>query len=84
LALSLAISKLCLIYEADSRPVPDLMISSNLGSCRLISPNLLVMKRRDRRNHLEPGSNLVVDSNVIALMKLDLVSPTMGANYRDL
>jgi hypothetical protein len=60
------------------------MISSNLGSCRLISPNLLVMKRRDRINHLEPGRNLVVDSNVIALMKLDLVSPTMGANCRDL
>jgi hypothetical protein len=41
--------------------VPDSMTSRDLGSYRLISPNLLVMKRRDPRNHLDLGRNMVVD-----------------------
>jgi hypothetical protein len=41
------------------------------------------MKRRDPITHLEPGRNLVVDWNAIALTKLDLVSPTVDVNCHD-
>jgi hypothetical protein len=61
--------------------MPDLTTLLNLGSCRLRYPNLSVINLRDPRNHLESGRNLVVDWNAIALTKLDLVSPTVGANY---
>jgi hypothetical protein len=53
----------------------------NFGSCRLWFLNLSVKNSREPKNHLEPGRNLVVDWNVIALMKLDLVSPMVGTNY---
>jgi hypothetical protein len=42
-------------------PVPDPMISHDLGSYRVRYPNLSVMNIRDPRNHLELGRNLVVD-----------------------
>jgi hypothetical protein len=46
--------------------MPDLMTSRDSGSCRLRSPNLSAMKRRDPRTHLEPKRNLV-DWNAIDL-----------------
>jgi hypothetical protein len=47
--------------------VTDLATSHNSGSYRLRSLNLLAMKRRDPRTHLEPGRNFVVDWNAIDL-----------------
>jgi hypothetical protein len=41
--------------------MPDLETSRDSGSCRLRSPNLSVMNRRDPKNRLEPGRNMVVD-----------------------
>jgi hypothetical protein len=41
--------------------VPDPTTLRDSGSYRFRSPNLSVMKRRDPRNHLEPGKNLVID-----------------------
>jgi hypothetical protein len=61
--------------------VPDPVTLLNSGSGRLRFPNLLVKNSREPRNQLEPGNNLVVDRNTIVLTKLDLVSPTVGANY---
>jgi hypothetical protein len=72
------------IRAGGRQPVPDPTISSDSGSCRVRSPNLSVMNWRDPRDHLEPGRNLVVDWYVIALTKLDLVSPTVGTNCRGL
>jgi hypothetical protein len=46
---------------AGRRPVPESVTSCDLGSYKLRSPNLSMMKRRDPRTHLEPGRNLVVD-----------------------
>jgi hypothetical protein len=64
------------------RSVPDPMTSLNSGSWRLRFPNWQVKNSREPRNHLEPGRNLVVDWNVVVLTKIDLVSPTVGTNYR--
>jgi hypothetical protein len=41
---------------------------------------LSVKNFREPKNHLELGRNLVVDWNAIVLTKLDLMSPTVGAN----
>jgi hypothetical protein len=62
------------------RPVPDPVTLPNFGSCRLRFPNLSIKNSSEPRNHLELGRNLVVNGNAIALMKLDLMSPTVGAN----
>jgi hypothetical protein len=85
---------LCLSYASFMRltrtraggrqSVPDLTTSHDSGSWRLGSPNLSATKGRDLRTHLEPERNLVVDRNAIALKKLNLVSPMVGANYRGL
>jgi hypothetical protein len=60
--------------------VPDPVTSLDTSSCKFRSPNLSVINSRDARNYLEPGRNLVVDCNAIALTKLDVVSPTVGVN----
>jgi hypothetical protein len=62
------------------QPVPDPVTLLNYGSCRLRFLNLTV-NSIEPRNHLEPERNLVLDSNANVLTKLDLVSPTVGANY---
>jgi hypothetical protein len=63
------------------RPVTDLATLLNSGSCRLRFLNLSVKNTREPINHLVPGRNMVVDLNAIVLTKLDLVSPTVRANY---
>jgi hypothetical protein len=64
--------------------VLDPMTSRNSGSCKFRSLNLLVMKSRDPRTHLDPGRNLLEDWNTIDLTQLNLVSSTVGANYHGL
>jgi hypothetical protein len=47
--------------------MPDPMIACDLGSCKLRSSILLAMKSKDLKTNLEPGKNLVDDSNVVDL-----------------
>jgi hypothetical protein len=56
-----SLMRLTQIGASGRRLVPDSVTSVDSDSCRLRSPNLLAMKRRDPRIHLELGRNLVVD-----------------------
>jgi hypothetical protein len=42
------------------------------------------MKSRDLKTNLKPGRNLLVDLNVIDLMQMNLVCPTVGTNCHGL
>jgi hypothetical protein len=42
------------------------------------------MKCRDPKTNLEPGKNLVADSNAIDFTQMILAGPTVGANCRGL
>jgi hypothetical protein len=76
--------KLTQTGASGKRSVFDPVISHDSGSCKLISPILSAMKSRDLKTNLKPGRNLLVDLNVIDLMQMNLVCPTVGTNCHGL